>query len=179
MTNVAQQPGARQRSAAAERAHSAGTVALVLGCLHAIPAIISAAQAALTMARVLPAELPIQAQLMFTASMRVSLIQESAMLGMDVALIGVGLLLRRGHAWSRPLGFAWALAALAVLVGRAALLELYLLPPAMAYFDNFSAGGMVSWLRASTYLNLSLLAAFPVLFLGLLHWARTPSRARA
>jgi hypothetical protein len=179
MTNVSQQPMTQQRSRAAERAHSAGTVALVLGCLHAIPGFYKVAQGALASAQVVHAELPIAAQRMMIASARVGLIQESAMFSMDLALIGVALLLRRGHAWSRPLGFAWALAALAVLVGRAAMFEVHLLPAATTFFEGPFPVDVRTWLRASTYVGLSLLAAFPVLFLGLLHWARRPSRVRA
>jgi hypothetical protein len=175
MTNVSQLPTTQQRSQAAQREHSAGTVALVLGCLHAIPGFYKVAQGALASAQVVHAELPIAAQAMMIASMRVGLIQESAMFCMDLALIGVALLLRRGHGWARPLGFAWALAALAVLVGRAALFEVYLLPAATAFFEGPFPVEVTTWLRASTYLGLSLLAAFPFMFFVLLHRARSAS----
>ncbi len=117
---------------------------------------------------------------MVAVSMRVAIAEGSAMIAMDLALIALSIvLLQTRSEVARKAAVVWSFAAFAVLVGRALLFELVVMPVATRVVSSM-ASGMASgpglggldmsttmglYARAASYVSLGFMAVFPVVVL--------------
>jgi hypothetical protein len=96
------------------------------------------------------------------------------MIAMDIALFVIGVLLLQRRSAGRIGAIAWAVAALVVLVGRAAAFEIVLWPRLRGFYDGMRAGpgagagafwSSDAFVRTGTYAPLLFMAIFPVCLL--------------
>lgn len=155
-----------------------GLVSVVLGAVYGVWSVVAVLQAALMsgMSTVPPAPagdaeaqvLSENARRLMEASVRLELRQGSVMLVMNIVLVVAGTLLFHNREVGRRLLIGWSIAALFVLLGRAAAFELVVFPLTMSTFsaaakgmDDYT-GTMRLMMRASTYGGLLVMAVFPV-----------------
>lgn len=155
-----------------------GLVSIVLGAVYGMWAAVGVLQAAM-MSRMTgappfaPGDAEAQAlsessHRLMEISARLELVQGSVMLLMNVVLVVAGVLLLQHRDAGRRILIGWSIAALLVLLGRAAAFELVLFPLATGTFAAATKGmddytsTMRVMMRASTYGALLVMAVFPV-----------------
>jgi hypothetical protein len=128
------------------------------------------------------------------AAMKLAAVQGGVMVLLDIALFTLGIMLLQRREIARKGAIAWAIAALVVLIGRAAAFELVMWPKLRRFMDGMNeglaaAGGsggpagffglFTGFAHAGQCVSLVAMAVFPLCLLVFMNLASTRAQVRA